>query len=119
MTKIFCVDTDKEYNIKDVRDAMVECFVRFHNDYVMDKDETLDLISDQIDLNQVKEFKEDYIKELVRKFFKDVDVDFDNPDREGIIKVLDRMRDFSVKYRDRKIIEDNYSAIKKLLDGAK
>jgi hypothetical protein len=83
----------------------------------MDKDETLDLISDQVDLNQVKEFKEDYIKELVKKFFKDVDADFDNPDKEGIIRVLDKMRDFSTKYRDKKIIETNYSAINKLLDG--
>lgn len=58
----------------------------------------------------------EYCREIVKKAFKDQAVDFDNPSKEGILKVVNALADFSRSFRSGDVIEKHRKEIIELLN---
>jgi predicted transcriptional regulator len=93
MSKIYGVDTTKKVTAEQVRDAVIACFSNSHcNDTGIDLDAS-----------------SEYCKTIVKKAFVDSHGNFDNPDKESLVKALDELAEFSKNFRDQKQIEEHYS----------
>ena len=105
MTKVYGIDLSLSKNITPlmVRDAILECFNQAH-------------CEDAGVGTEDKESNKLYCQELVKKAFADAGVDFDHPTKEGIMKVLEQLREFSKSFRDPKIIQGHYQNIMKLVE---
>ncbi|MFH1770144.1 MAG: hypothetical protein ABH828_01165 [archaeon] len=96
---IYGVDLSKPVTPMMVRDALIECFLNAHGSIL---DDMKDQYKDSKEFNQIKEID---IKMTIKKFFKDVGGDFDNPTKESILKVMGKLQEFSANFRKPKIIE--------------
>jgi len=86
-----------------VRDAIVSCFTQAHC-------EGSGIDSDNQEINR------QYCRDLVTRFFEKTGGDFNQPDKESLLKVIDELADFSKNFRDIEMIKKNYQAIKELID---
>lgn len=87
---------------QDVREEIVDCFYEAHcADSEMGKDEKI---------------ARQYCASLVKKTFIGQGVDFEEPTKEGLIKVLNALADFSKEFRSQDIIEKHKKSILELLD---
>lgn len=104
MVNIYGIDTNKKITPLMVRDAIVECF------YLAHCAETG--ISAKVDNQSNK----DYCQSIIKKAFDDTGGDFNTPDKDSILAVLDYLADFSKNFRDPSIIEKHYNQIMTLVD---
>lgn len=117
MSIIYGVDTKKPYSAVDVRNAIIECFVKAHK---KELDELFLTEKNKLTKSEIKNFKKINIKELIKKFYSEIkNADFDNPTKESLLKLIDKLAEFASNFRDKEIIEKNYFLIKKLIDGLK
>lgn len=86
----------------DVRDAIIDCLYEAH--------------CAEIGLGEDELLENRYCFKVVKRTFAEQGVDFDNPTREGIIKVLGALGDFSKTFRSPDIIEEHQSKILTMLD---
>ena len=86
---------------QDVRDALVNCFYEAH------------CVDTDIDENET--VSRQYCMSLVKKFFIDNNVDFDNPSKDGIVKVVESLAEFSKNFRSQEVIEKHKKEITDLL----
>jgi len=86
-----------------VRDAIVSCFTQAHC-------EGSGIASGDEEINR------QYCRDLVLRFFEKTGGDFDRPNKESLLKVIDELADFSKNFRDQEIIKKNYQSIKELID---
>jgi hypothetical protein len=112
MNIIYGINTSKPFTSKDVCNAIIECFVEAHKK----------------ELNEMKEFaqgttKEELermkvinVKQMINNFFVEVEGDCDNPTKEDIVLVLEKIKEFAKNFRNQEIIEGHYKKIKKLVD---
>ncbi len=84
-----------------MRDALVNCFYEAH------------CANTDIDANET--ISRQYCMSLVKKFFADNDVDFENPSKEGIMKVVESLAEFSKSFRSQDIIEKHKKEITDLI----
>lgn len=61
--------------------------------------------------------KRDYIKASISKFFQEVRGDYDNPTKDSILKVLEKLKAFSVHFRKPKSVEKHYNEIMRLVNN--
>jgi len=116
MAIVYGIDTSKPYNYKDVRDAILECFAQAHKD-VIEKD--VSEFIDGISADEFEKIKKINVTLLINNYFKEIGGDFNNPDRWSIVKVCDRLAEFSKNFRDLDVISKHYHEITSLLDGLK
>lgn len=107
MTIIYGVDTDKPVSPADVRDAIIECFTQAHSEALDDLRNYADDISDD-ELEQIKRIN---VRQMIRNFFKESGGNFDNPDKESIMKVLEKLKIFAANFRNPELIARHYSEI--------
>jgi len=89
--KIYGVDPDKKVTPLMVRDAIIRCFTEAHADVL----ETMKDCADntcQVDFDKIKSLN---IRLIINKFFEEAGGDFENPTREDLIAVCDKLAEFS------------------------
>ena len=91
-----------------VRDEIVECFLEAHSDVLEDLENYQNMSKE--DMEKIKRTD---VETLIKNFFDEVGGDFNHPDKKSLIMVINRLADFSKKFRSAEIVEKNY---KKLLD---
>ncbi len=111
MTIIYGVDTTKPVSPHDVRDAIVACFVSAHSDALEDlKNYAADIKNDEFERMKVLN-----VQQMIRSFFKEVGGDFEAPTKESIVKVMEKLKEFAVHFRNPEIISKHYTEIIELV----
>ena len=100
---IYGIDITKEVTPLMVRDAIVNCFFEAHcaDSDVEEKDK---------DINKI------YCKEIVKNAFEKVNVDFNKPDKNGIISAMNELAEFSKKFRNQEIVQKHFDEIMELVN---
>jgi hypothetical protein len=111
MTIIYGVDTTKPLTPYDVRDAIVECFLLAHSEALED----LKQYGKELTPIEFENMKKIDVRQLVRNFFIEVGGDYEHPTKESIIKVVGKLKEFSVNFRNPEIVEKHASEIMELL----
>jgi hypothetical protein len=109
---IYGVDTSKKITPIIVKNAIIECFRQAHK-------ETLDIIDKYAEWKseeEHKDFRDLEIELTIKNTFRTAEVDFENPTKEGLAKVLDGLQKFAVQFRKPEIVQKHYSEIKSILD---
>ena len=109
---IYGVNIDKKITPEIVRDAIIQCF------YEAEK-EVLDTLFSSTDFESIEEKEQKkfrHVKIFIEKMFKDVNGDFDHPNKESLIDVIDRCAEYARTIRDHETIKKHYSEIMILID---
>jgi hypothetical protein len=96
----------------DVREAVVWCFIKAHGKIL---EETC-RDSSEIPPEELKKFKELNVRELVWQYFVEVGGDYNRPNKESLVKVCDKLKEFASHFRGQKIIAKNYEQMMKLIN---
>ena len=96
---IYGIDADKPITAFMIRDAIVTCFYKAH------------CVETGLNPDKKSPANQEYCRSIIRKFFKDTNGDFDNPDKKSIEEVLKALVKFSENFRDSSIIEKHYNEI--------
>ncbi|MCX6756235.1 MAG: hypothetical protein NTX85_02765 [Candidatus Nomurabacteria bacterium] len=107
MTIIYGVDTDKKVNPEDVRDAIIECFTLAHNEVLED----LKNYAKNMDDISFQEIKHLSVVQMIRNYFNEVGGDFDKPDKESILLIMEKLKEFAKNFRDQSIAEKHFQEI--------
>ncbi|MFH1457504.1 MAG: hypothetical protein ABIF17_05400 [Patescibacteria group bacterium] len=113
MSKIYGIDTSKDYTLIDVRDAIVECFTLAHKK-ILEQD--LGEFASVMEKQNFERLKAMNILKMVRAVFQKLGANFNNPARQDLIRVCDELSEIARRYRGEKIIKKHYLEIMKLLE---
>ena len=109
---IYGVDINKKVTPVMVRDAIIQCYYEAHcNVLELAKDAFYEPPKDKFE-----EMKKSHIKELIENFICDAGGDVDNPSKNCLIKVLNRLEKIASTYRETKVIKKHVSEINQLID---
>ncbi|MBR9706576.1 hypothetical protein GOV14_06070 [Candidatus Pacearchaeota archaeon] len=111
--KIYGVDISKTICGLDVRDAIIRCFSKAHNNALDNEREGMDNLSKE----EKESTKKIEVIALIKKVFSGVDGNFDDPTKNDLKKVISALKDYSKDFRDKKIIKKHYLEIEKLIDN--
>ncbi|QQG52590.1 MAG: hypothetical protein HY931_04720 [Candidatus Falkowbacteria bacterium] len=89
-------------NIQEVVAAIIDCFYEAHC-------AATEIEGNELDLKQ-------YCLSLVKGKFQEQGVDFNNPTKEGILKVINALAAFSKDFRSQEVIDKHKSEIIVLLN---
>jgi hypothetical protein len=109
---IYGVDPSKKVTPIMVRNAIIRCFQNAHKEVLEDMNKNKEFNTDQ----ERKNFERIQVDLIVRDMFDEVGDDFENPTKEGITKVLDKLAAFASRYRKPKIIKRHYNEIMRLVN---
>ncbi len=98
---IYGVDVTKEVTPIMVRDAMIQCFYKAHCNVLELARETFGHPPEE----KFEEMKKSHVKELVEDIFRRIGGDFNNPTKENLFKVLEKLKEFASIYRRPNIIK--------------
>lgn len=100
---IYGVDVNKKITPLIVRDAIVECFFQAHcSDANVDTED--------------KGTNRLYCQEIVKKAFTDANADFNNPTKENILEVLNKLAKFAKNFRDQEMVQKHMEEMMKLVN---
>ena len=99
---IYGVDPDGAVSPLMVRDAIVECFRQAH---CIDSG----IITDDPSTNRI------YCWESVKKAFTDAGADFDAPTKDTLLKALEKLKQFSLNFRDQSLVQKHFNEIMQLV----
>jgi hypothetical protein len=94
---MYGIDTSKPITPVDVRDAIVECFLKAHSEIIQQS-----LVENDSDLSR------DYVERIVRKSFEETGGNFDAPTKESIIAAMKHLEAFAANFRGPEIVEKHY-----------
>ena len=109
---IYGVDITKKVTPIMVRDAMIQCYYEAHC-------EVLELAKDAFYNPPKKKFevmKKSHVTDLVVTFICDAGGDFNNPSKDCLIQVLNRLKTLASDYRESEIVNKHVSEIDQLID---
>lgn len=109
---IYGLDSSQPYNSTDVRNAIINCFVRAHKRELDKMKEYGDGISDE----EFEKMKSIDVIILVKRFFKEIGGDYENPTKESIRKVCDKLAEFASNFRSQDEIKKHYGEIMGLIN---
>ena len=109
---IYGVDVTKEITPIMVRDAMIQCFYKAHCNVLELARETFGHPPE----NKFEEMKKSHVKELVEDIFHRLGGDFNNPTKEYLLKVLEKLKEFASIYRRPNIIKKHVSDMMLLIN---
>ena len=95
-----------------VRDEIIQCFYEAHQDVLNEMFNVTDVQTEE--LSEKTKYK--HVKTMIKTLFDRVDEDFDHPNKDSLIKVCDQCAAYASNFRDKELIEKNYSKIMKLID---
>lgn len=111
MAIIYGVDTAKRVSPRDVRDAIVECFVQAHKEQLEELG-SYDEDSSSIGLEEIKRIN---VRQLLRNLFEQNGDDFDNPTKEALVGAVEGLKVFAASFRNQEIIQRHYKEIADLI----
>ncbi len=109
---IYGIDLSEKITPIMVRDAIIRCFLQAHREVLDQMDEFAEWKNDE-ERDHMRSIE---VKTIVQTAFRENDADFDNPTKEGLIKVIDHLAKFAAQFRKPEIIQKHYGEIKKLID---
>jgi len=112
MNTIYGVDNSKAFSAKDVCNAIVECFTEAHREVL---DEMIEF-SDGATKEEFERMKVINVKQMLSNFFREIGGDCDNPTKEELLLVLDKLKNFSSNFRNQKVINMHYNKLMKLVE---
>ena len=104
MPNVYGIDLDKEVTALMVRDVIVACFYEAH------------CAETGLSPDKKSPANKEYCRTIIEKSFEDSGGDFDRPNKEAILGVLDNLVEFSKNFRDPSIIAKHYEQIMILVD---
>ena len=116
MPIIYGVDTEKPFTLINVRDAIVECFVNAHTEVLAKAYKEISKGMKEGDLKKLQELN---VVMLIQRYFTEVGGDFNEPTKESIIAVCNKLAEFAKKFRGEEIIKKHYGEIMQLINGLK
>ena len=66
--------------------------------------------------DELKKMEKLDVELFVKKCFSDIGADFNNPKKEDLVKVCDKLAEFASHFRSQDIIKKHYNEIKQLID---
>lgn len=87
---------------KDVQDAMINCFYEAH-------------CADAA-LGEEEQPNRQYCISIIKKVFTEQGVDFENPTKAGLFKVINGLAEFSKNFRSQDVIEKHKKIITDLIN---
>lgn len=108
--KIYGCDIEGEITPIKVRDALIECFVKAHDEILEE------LRHEDVNKEEFEEIKRMDVKLLMEKMFEDVGASFEKPTKETILLVIDKLKEFSKHFRKPEIIACHEKEIKELIE---
>jgi hypothetical protein len=108
---IYGVNVESDFTAKDVREAILLCFEKAHNDIL---EQTY--ASQTLSPEEIKNLKNMDVKMLVKRLFEKTGGDYENPTKESLIKVIDGLKEFAINFRAEDIAERNYRQIMILIN---
>lgn len=108
--KIYGIDLSKKFNTKDVRDAIIKCFIQAHKEVLKT------LHDNSLSKKEMKEMEELSVELLIKSKMKENGSNFKNPTKEDLIKLCNSLAEYAKTFRNEKIIKKNYSSIMKLIE---
>ena len=109
MEDIYGIDPNGEVVPEDVRNALVECFTLAHGN---DLAESLNIDITEDSDNAIQR---ESIVTFLKGAFDYVGADFDKPTKDGLMKVVKFLEEFSKNFRDPEIIAKHAGEIMKLI----
>ncbi|PIS09703.1 hypothetical protein COT75_00720 [Candidatus Beckwithbacteria bacterium CG10_big_fil_rev_8_21_14_0_10_34_10] len=114
MTVIYGVNPKKPYTCQDVLGAIERCFVKAHDD-VLNKEMTSE--AQQFNPQELENLKKLSVLQLIKDIFKEIGGNYENPTKENLIGVCDKLAEYSKMYRFPEAIKKHYEEIMQLVDG--
>ena len=115
MEEGLCETFSDDYTAIQVRDAIIDCFLSAHRDALEELKEYGDLGS-EMGFDDLKKLD---IKFLVMSKFKEIGADFENPRKEDLVKVIGVLAEYAKNFRNKEVIEGNYSKMLGMIDKIK
>ena len=112
MNIVYGIDTDKQVNPKDVRDAITECFTQAHSEALSD----LESYSKDLSQTEFEEMKRINVRQMIRNFFDETGGNYDSPNKDSILKVIEKLKEFAHNFRDQTIIDKHFKEILVLIE---
>lgn len=112
MSVIYGIDTEKPYTPRDVRDAIIKCFISAHSEIM---EEYMEKAADN-DPQELEEMKKINVEQTVRNYFREIGEDYENPTKESLIKVSEKLVEYAKAFRKPEIIEKHYGEIMELIN---
>lgn len=116
MTKlIYGVDPSKKVTSLMVRDAIIKCFTQAHK-HIVDDIKKCDESMSKEELEKMKKINTEM---LVKRFFDEISGDYENPTKEDLKKICDKLAEFSTCFRRPETIKKHYGEIMQLMEKIK
>ncbi|KKR21916.1 MAG: hypothetical protein UT50_C0002G0007 [Candidatus Moranbacteria bacterium GW2011_GWA2_39_41] len=113
--KIYDVDLTDDVTPLEVRDAMIRCFVQAHAEVMQEMKEYHKFDSEE----EFKKMEQMNVSALIRSIFGDIGADFDNPTKEDLAKVMNKLVDYAVNFRNPEIVKKHYDEMMLLFNKLK
>lgn len=113
MTIVYGVDTSKPVSPHDVRDAIVLCFVAAHAEALDDLKE----YAHEMKPEEFERIKVINVSQMIREFFTEVGGNFEDPTKESITKVVEKLKIFAGNFRQSDVISKHYREIIELVQA--
>jgi Zn-dependent oligopeptidase len=110
-TTIYGVDTSKKVTEIQVRDAIIECFSQAHHCVMEEIKNFNDISSD----DRITKLKKKTVLKIIKEKFMDVGGDFNHPTKQNLVDVVEKLSEYSSKYRQPNVIDKNVSEIMLLI----
>jgi len=110
---IYGVHFGENFTPVDVRNAMLNCFIEAHSEIL---NQLLEFGKDEISKEGAESLKKMNIEVLLRDFFKKVGGDYNNPNKESLLAVAEKLKNFSQSFRAEEVINRHYDEIRKLIE---
>ena len=107
--KVYGVDTTKPVTPIMVRDAIILCFRKAH-DCILEQ-----LYKHIDDRPKIEESKKTEVRLLLEFFFDKVGGDFDNPTKGDLIKIVNELKKYGLKFRKPKVVNKHVDEINLLI----
>ncbi|OGD86844.1 hypothetical protein A2164_01400 [Candidatus Curtissbacteria bacterium RBG_13_35_7] len=88
MSIIYGVNTEERFTPKDVRDAIILCFTQAHKKAL---DDTLKDSASDMTMAEFEELKKINILQMIHNYFEEIDGDYENPTKESLIAICDKL----------------------------
>ena len=110
---IYGVDASGKVTPIMVRDAIIDCFTKAHNEVLEQMKEYTDFKSEE----EFEEMKKIQVKYLIETLFENVGGDFNNPTKENIIQVVMKLKEYAAaSFRKPEVIEKHAGEIMQLIN---
>lgn len=97
-----------------VRDAIVQCFLKAHGDILKDFKSYENLSEEEFEKIKVTD-----VLTLIKNFFYETNGDFDKPTKESLLKVIDKLAYFSKKFRSPEEVNEHQEELTTLINKIK